>query len=218
VRVVTELVVIVVGVLIALAADRWNEARSDRVSEASYLARLIEEIRADSTSAAIYLERRVGIVAGLDSLISFVEGGEPVANLPPTLLAVSAELALPPTVAWSEIQESNSLDVIRDPAVRAALTAYYARRARLMLQWSRQDSRGRDPLWDQLYRTGIFNPNVEFGAGDGGRVDVFRSWPGMRELLVAHATSHYFLGGIARQVESAAGTTLATLQGSGGGG
>lgn len=36
----TEFVVIVVGVLVALAADRWNQGRMDTAAEAEYIARL----------------------------------------------------------------------------------------------------------------------------------------------------------------------------------
>jgi len=193
-RIATELVVIVAGVLIALAADRWNHGRADRASEAAYLGRFVEEIEGDSTRAAAYLEGRPSMLAGLDSLMSFVDGAPPPPNLAATVLAVSDELVFPPVVAWTEIQATNSLDLIRDPEIRAVLTDYYASRERGLLQWSRQDSRARNPLWDELYRMGLFDPKDEFGSpGPASQaVDTFRSWPRIRQLLLALGAGHYF--------------------------
>jgi len=192
-RIATELVVIVAGVLIALAADRWNQGRADRASEAAYLGRFVEEIARDSANAATYLEERPSTLAGLDSLIAFVDGAPPPPNLAATLLAASDELVFPPVVAWTELRASNSLDVIRDPETRAALTDYYASRERNLLQWSRQDSRARNPLWDELYRMGVFDPKApEFGAVPSQAFDGFRSWPRIRPLLLALGAGHYF--------------------------
>ena len=207
VRIVTELVVIVVGVLIALATDRWNQARSERASEGAYLERFVEEIRGDSARAEAYLQDRPSIIAGLDSLIAFVDGASPPPNLVLTLLTVSGELALPPVVAWTEIQATNSLAVMSDPDVRAALTTYYASRDRLQFQWRRQDSRARDPFWDQLYGTGIFDPKDELGAATTQNVEAFRSILGIRRSLLALGTGHYFqrsnAGSVLRQASAA---------------
>ena len=211
-RIFTELAVIVVGVLIALAADRWNEARVDRTAEAVYLERFEEEIREDSARAGAYLESRPSIVAGLDSLIAFMDGSPPPENLVATLLFVSNELTLPPVIAWGEIQASNSLRLITDVDVRSALMTYYARRDRILLSWLRQDGRGRDPLWDELYRTGVFDPGAEFGSPSALPVEVLRAWPGVRELLVALGTGHYFQRRNAESVQEAAGVALEILR------
>jgi len=212
-RIVAELLVIVVGVLLALAADRWNQARSERVLEAAYLGRFIEEIQADSASAAGYLERRPSIIAGLDTLIAFVDGADAPPNLVATLNSVSGELNLPAPVAWTEIQATNSLDVIADPNIRAALTGYYATRDRLQLMWRRQDSRARDPFWDQLYGMGLFDPKSDFEAPPSTGVEEFRSWPDIRRLLVALGAGHYFQENNAARTLQAAHVALATLRG-----
>jgi len=211
-RILAELLVIVVGVLLALAADRWNQARSVRALEAAYLGRFAEEIQADSASAARYLERRPSIIAGLDTLIAFIDGAEAPPNLVATLISVSGELSLPGPVAWTEIQATNSLDVIADPNIRAALAEYYATRDRLQLMWRRQDSRARDPLWDQLYGMGLFDPKSDFEAPPSTGVEEFRSWPDIRRLLVALGAGHYFQENNAEGTLQATHVALATLR------
>lgn len=210
-RILTELVVIVAGVLIALAADRWNQSRADRALEAAYLGRFVEEIAGDSARAAAYLEDRPSILAGLDSLVAFVDGSPPPPNLVATVLSVSEELVLPPVVAWTEIQASNALGVISDPGLRAVLADYYASRDRTMLMWSRQDSRARNPLWDELYRMGLFDPKDEFGAPPR-HSDAFRSWPGIRRSLFALGAGHYFQRYNADAVLDAASAALGRLR------
>ena len=39
-----ELIIVVVGVLLALAADRWNTGRLDRASEKAYLLELAVDL------------------------------------------------------------------------------------------------------------------------------------------------------------------------------
>ncbi|MGI9628968.1 MAG: hypothetical protein ACR2QM_19210, partial [Longimicrobiales bacterium] len=47
-RLVGELLVIVVGVMLALAVDRWNQARVDGALATEYHTRLLAELVADS--------------------------------------------------------------------------------------------------------------------------------------------------------------------------
>lgn len=211
-RILTELVVIVVGVLLALAADRWNQSRSARALEVAYLERFADEIQGDSARAADYLEKRPSIIAGLDSLISFVDGADPPPNLVATLNRVSGELSLPQPVAWNEIQATNSLDVIGDPDIRTALAGYYALRDRLQLMWRRQDSRARDPFWDQLYGMGLFDPNSDFEAPPRQGVEAFRTWPGIRRMLLALGAGHYFQENNAERTLQATSAALAALR------
>ena len=212
IRIAAELAVIIVGVLIALAADRWNQAREERVTEATYLGRFVAEIRDDSARASAYLDGRPSVIASLDSLVEFVDGGPPPGNLPSTTLAVASELTLNPAVTWSEIQASRSLDAISDPVARAALTTYYGSRERQLLMWSRQDSRGRDPFFDAVYRIGVFDPDEAFGSAGSLDLDAFRNSPGIRELLLAVGAGHYFQRQVANQLIRNANTALAVLE------
>ena len=45
-----EIVLVVIGILIALQINNWNEQRKDRKIEISYLERLLSEVKKDSAS------------------------------------------------------------------------------------------------------------------------------------------------------------------------
>ncbi len=47
-----DIVVVIIGVLIALAVGDWASARADRRLEAQYLVRLARDLRADSLMLA----------------------------------------------------------------------------------------------------------------------------------------------------------------------
>jgi hypothetical protein len=51
-----EFVVILLGVLVALAADRWNQSRLESLTEGLYLERLADDLRADSAIATEFLD------------------------------------------------------------------------------------------------------------------------------------------------------------------
>ena len=46
-RLTGEILIIIVGILAALALDNWNQDRKDRAHSQEYLNRLIADIRAD---------------------------------------------------------------------------------------------------------------------------------------------------------------------------
>src|SRR5262245_12462687 len=45
-----ELLIVVLGVMIALAVDQWRESQSDRATERLYLTRILTEVRGDSAN------------------------------------------------------------------------------------------------------------------------------------------------------------------------
>ena len=63
VRVLAELVVVVVGVLIALWVDNLNTAREDRFQESAYLLGILEDLRTDSIA---FVRRRETAIRGLE--------------------------------------------------------------------------------------------------------------------------------------------------------
>ena len=78
-RVLTEFAVIVVGVLVALGVDSWNEGRAERDMERSYLEALANDLRGDS---ALVVDTFLPALAQKDSALRLIapiaRGEEPV--------------------------------------------------------------------------------------------------------------------------------------------
>ncbi len=229
-KLLVEIVVIVAGVLLALAADRWNQDRADRLLEAAYLDRFVSDIKRDSSSAEAYLATFQMVVFATDTLLRFVEGAEPPPSLPSTVQRAFVQFNLPAASTWNEMLSSSSLGLVRDIRVREVLSDYYgSQRPSLEFNLARSDRRGRDPFTEALYPMGLFLPCMQGqecaveGIGLDGSPDatptyrsfdpsVFREWPGIRSLIVGlgshHGTQRLFAQGLA----DAAGETLRALE------
>lgn len=176
--------------------------------EAEYIHRLTADVRADSASASNYLERFEKIEIARDSLMRFLDGEVELGSPVSTVMRAFQQFNLPAPATWTELLGGASLGVIRDSRVRAIISEYYiTERANPELQLSRSDRRGRDPFTDALYPMGLFLPCVAdqecaaqgtdlFGEPDESPLyrslspQVFRDWPGVRELVIGLGSHH----------------------------
>jgi len=126
----TEFVVIVVGVLAALAVDQWRDERNDSQIEAEYLGRLRIDVEADIEhfySFEQILETKARL---LQSLLDDTINSE-FAHDPRSLMEAvqySSYIALPDSVSttFDELQSTGRLALIQDLSQRDALSKYYS--------------------------------------------------------------------------------------------
>ena len=159
-RLVGEFLVIVVGVLVALAADRWNQQRSEAVTAEEYLVRVVEEIRSDSVTIEAWFASSDRARAAGDSLRAAMSGTLELGVRRPQLRAGPA-LRFPPIVAWEELNNTGALRYIRDADLRRTLSTYYARRVEAEQVLSSIEERSRYPYFDVLYPLGLMDGKIE---------------------------------------------------------
>jgi len=131
-RLVGEFVVIVTGVLVALAADSWNDRRLERVEEREYLERLFASVARDTTnyvSILSWIDQKEAGLARLDSVLS-----SSAASYDADQLLV--DLTAAPNYGWNvgpiaaeatfeDLRSSGKLGLIRNPDLRNAILEYY---------------------------------------------------------------------------------------------
>ena len=59
-----EIVLVVIGILIALSINNWNEGRKDKVRETATLYKFMQDLKSDST----YFQVNLGKILSIDSL------------------------------------------------------------------------------------------------------------------------------------------------------
>lgn len=133
-RLAAEMVVIVLGVLVALGVDQWNDGRKERVLEANYLEALSRDVRGDSVAyVQIFLPALAVADSALRAIAPVVRGapleGDTVAFLEavslggrlgsPTLLTLARR------TTFDELIATGKLGIIRSAPLRAALVDYY---------------------------------------------------------------------------------------------
>lgn len=126
-RLAVEFIIVVFGVLAALAVDSWRESQSEKALEEYYLRSLESDLISDSTALALSIQRLEAMrPMYLDSLMR--GQGELVDT---TAVLQIMRLRLEPVVrlsspTFSELLGSGTLGVIRAPELRTALRSYYA--------------------------------------------------------------------------------------------
>jgi len=166
-----EFVVVVVGILVALAVDDWRQARADRALEQHLLTSLIQDLEADSSDAALQdgasrrvFESAARLLAVIDSQIAGTSPQSSVQGLSQHLarLVFLAELEISDGT-YAEMIATGSLRVLRDPDLRRQVSQYYSRGARI-LEIPRRQVDPRPALEAALAEAGVV-------PGSAGEVD-----------------------------------------------
>jgi len=131
----TEFVVIVVGVLAALAVDQWRDDRNDRATEAEYLGRLKSDLNADLVQFARFekvFETKARVVTQLRNLglseLMALDHQQLMDNL---VLSSFTGLTAAQSTTFDELQSTGRLALIQDVQLRDALSGYYTLHAQL---------------------------------------------------------------------------------------
>jgi hypothetical protein len=157
-RLVAEFAVIVLGVLVALAADRWNQNRVDLETAREYHTRLVAELVSDSLGleerAAVARERAEAGEALRELIRSAPQPRDSIFRRIYTDCAAGSVMPDIGGATFSEMQNTGAMSLM-SPALRSALYEYYAFRAgleRLVLE-SRAVSL--EPLRRAFNRSGL---------------------------------------------------------------
>ncbi|MEQ9401614.1 MAG: hypothetical protein RJQ04_20785 [Longimicrobiales bacterium] len=134
----SELLIVVTGVLIALAADGWVDSRADRALERQYIAGVMRDLQSDTAQIreAIALSDRRA--ASARDVLAEIEGET---RLSPDELAIAVEESM-----WfnfpaysretiTDLMSTGNLRLVRDSHLRQRLSEYYQAIDRLD-QWT----------------------------------------------------------------------------------
>jgi hypothetical protein len=126
-----ETAIVVLGVLIALWVNNWNEGRTERMLEGAYLSRLAEDLQADTATfrqmghVAEDKEEHLKVVgqwlrspAGLPDTVRFLQA---------TIGSASLSWAHPPVrrTTFQELENTGGLRLISDERLRVLIISYY---------------------------------------------------------------------------------------------
>jgi hypothetical protein len=128
-----ELILITAGVLIALAANQWNNRRLERTEEHASLERLLADLETDAAS----IDAGLTILASKDLRLRRIQRvlTAPTLELqsPADFLADVAASSVygwnqhrPRRTTFDELVGSGRFDLIRNPDLRAQISDYYA--------------------------------------------------------------------------------------------
>lgn len=165
-----ESVIVVLGVLIALAADRAIQRVDEATREASVLESLLQDLQeADSVVAEAHYWAILRDSLG-GNLLSVLEGQTP-ADIDASGLAVGIEF-LPlhytlqiPRDTWDDLLGTGQLGVVTNPAVRRAVSRFY-RSAEQKVVWTEDWKRS----------SAAYEADMPFILPARARLDIRAAW------------------------------------------
>ena len=127
---VSELVIVVVGIFIAIQADRWWEQQDDLRQEQLYIERLAEDVERDIADISYAIELAAFRLEFADLLIEASTNPEVSRSKPEKFLAAVQQAAFTHTPALSsdtfeELRSTGNLGLLRDEKLKGALFEYY---------------------------------------------------------------------------------------------
>jgi len=143
-RGMAELLVVIVGVVLGLAVDRWVAGIDDRAAVTAWSHQLNEDLRRDSTAMmemVLKFEQRAE--RGMN-LLRIVEDAQSRVSDPSAIVRDMEWIGWwtpfhPSRGTWDEIAATGKLGLFNDQDLRRALTEYYSaldRLANLEAQWA----------------------------------------------------------------------------------
>ncbi len=128
-QVLIEFVVIVIGVLSALAVDQWNDNRNDRAIEAEYLMRLRADLNQDIrgfTGMEDVFETKARIIKDLrDQPVSALLSRDLEALFQDLVFSGFIGLRETRSTTFDELSSTGRLMLIQDVALRDGLSSYH---------------------------------------------------------------------------------------------
>ncbi|MDP5053481.1 MAG: DUF6090 family protein, partial [Congregibacter sp.] len=131
-RAVGEISLIVIGILIAIQVDGWNQNRQERQQEQRYLRSLLEDVQFDMQRSDTWFSRFDAKIAGLQTAKDYYFGDSTAAEDSQLLTDIgmggsgSRGQLLLVTPTFRELISTGGLRLIANDPLKARILSYYA--------------------------------------------------------------------------------------------
>ena len=126
---VGEIVLVVIGILLALQIDAWNQNRLDRRVESQYYMRFLEDVLLDEELIRIQIEETEKRLLGANRLLAALQGGtqdmEEVASAITESISQSSFKIHPTQTTFEDIKSSGNIHLIKDLRLKKIMESYY---------------------------------------------------------------------------------------------
>jgi hypothetical protein len=123
-----EIVLVVIGILIALSINNWNQQKNNKIEESIILINLIEDLKADIVGYNESIDWLKSRQANVDSLLMFLENPKiPINDAKLTYWLITSGYILdytPVYPTYTEIVGSGKLSLIESDEIKKGLANY----------------------------------------------------------------------------------------------
>ena len=165
-----ELLLIIVGILVALQIDNWNESRKEAAQEAIYYCKIEEDLSADvrniERSLASLDERAAAARRLLKNLLELQPDQAVIFG--DYLAAVRSLQYVPSRAAIDDITYSGKLGLLRDVSLKKAILEHYTQQNVALSVVEKNAVRMIDKIFDTRDYTEFGYPHIELYREDFG--------------------------------------------------
>lgn len=125
-----EIVLVVIGILIALQINSWNEDRKDRIAEAGYYCKFLEDVKQDGVIIQTQLKETKNRLHAANIFLQNLQQKTVDTKALAFQMAsavTNVDFKLEPTkTAFEDLKSSGSLKIIKDLELKDKLVTYYS--------------------------------------------------------------------------------------------
>ena len=127
-----EIILVVIGILIALQINNWNEARKDNNRAKAYINRISEDLERSIELSNRLLDRNQSILTAVTDSQRFIERGTELSPEEKEIMDYSlvwfsrTTYQLPDMLTYEEMKESGDLGLIKNTDLRLQLAEFYS--------------------------------------------------------------------------------------------
>jgi len=125
-----EIILVVIGILIALQINTWNEQRKENNLEKNYYCKLLEDVEQDITQAHKQIEKTEERLFEANEMLRLLQMEKPPIEdvLKKNLGAISliTYTFRPNMAAYEDLKSSGNLKILRDNEVKKQIADYYS--------------------------------------------------------------------------------------------
>ncbi|MCH2490864.1 MAG: DUF6090 family protein [Flavobacteriales bacterium] len=155
-----EIVLVVIGILIALSINEWNDKKKNTQSELIYYCRILEDIELDK-QRIVELKNESDYRIDLSQKVLLeLDGGTKDKNyiINQFILATRSEIYEPRNVTFKDLISSGNLKLLTDISIKNSLIQYYSE----LENKQSQLKQNRDEITKEVFE--LVNTSVEIGA------------------------------------------------------
>ncbi len=119
-----EIILVVLGILIALQINNWNEQKNKEKKEDAYLNRLLVDLKNDKDYLALVHTRKNNKIKAANTIIkfSFVGDKDRIMSVIPSYLELTSwQTIIPNQNTFNELISSGSLNILQNDAIKNGL-------------------------------------------------------------------------------------------------
>lgn len=153
-----EIILVVIGILIALSLNNWNENRKNKLTESEYYCKLLADFELDRQNISeLYKESENKIETSKRLLLELNNKNKDKSFLLNNYLqALRTNAFVPSKVAMTDLISSGKLNLLTNDSLKNDLIRYYGELDKLLYQLEINRSKSLDRVF-------LYDDNLQFG-------------------------------------------------------